>query len=428
MSSRPNKQDYIAKTRYINNLPPPPLNPKFIKYHTTDKITPEQEASQILSSAFRKDNFIGLIKNIDVENGMNLNLINNRGVLDNHDYLSISRQTDRVELHPNDRVLLRNAGIDNISKTEPEVSFLRRTEYFGQRSMPQKAIDLKSNDTSANDNFDSETQLKAVEATFEAARKSLTDLNSLKHPSKKHLKAVNTWQLLPGTSMFDAKFLVVKFNGSASLSRDLKLAKSQDDFDSELHTKLLETSLFKPITSADGEWMSLYQQKITESTEIDKLHQSLNSPEPEKPNVDDDNQHYNFKFYKNYDMNFQKFPDLYEELAIQFVNDNQSKKRKIGYYYPITGKIDLRKYRKASNTQINKFVNESTYDAVDFTLREPTTAELRKMDAIRSDYDPMEYEGEEELEPDTAETNETKQDDKLNVENIPSASNDNVVN
>ncbi|KAF8003601.1 hypothetical protein HF325_001049 [Metschnikowia pulcherrima] len=37
-------------------------------------------------------------------------------------------------------------------------------------------------------------------------------------------------------------------------------------------------------------------------------------------------------------------------------------------------------------------------DYIDFKLREPNTNELRKMDNVRSEYDPMEYEGEDEDE------------------------------
>ena len=75
------KQDYIAKVRYTNNLPPPPLNPKFIAYNTTDPISTKQEGEYLMASLFRKENFQNLMERIDDQLGLNLNLINNHGFL-----------------------------------------------------------------------------------------------------------------------------------------------------------------------------------------------------------------------------------------------------------------------------------------------------------------------------------------------------------
>lgn len=393
MSKKPVRQDYISKVRYLNNLPPPPLNPKFIKYHTTEKISNEEESNQIISSLFRKENFKNLIENIDEDFGMELNLINNPGVLDNDDFKSISRK--ELELHPSDQFLLRDAGIGKISKSRPEVSFLRRTEYIAERTVP-KATSTNNNVKKVEEKFDSESQLKVVEETFESSQKSLKDLGSLKHPSKRGLKAVSTWQLLPDTSNMDSKYLNLKFLGSASFNRDLTSLKNSqgEEYDEPLQNKILETSIFKPITSADGEWMSLYQQKPND--EVNKLHEQLNAP-----TVPDDSE-FKFKFVKNYDMKFQKFDDSYKELAIKFISNDQ-KKRKIGYYYPINGKIDLKTYRTSTNSHINKFVDESTFTNINFNLREPSANELRRMDTIRSEFDPMEYEAEEQEEPEEPE-------------------------
>lgn len=397
MSKKPVRQEFVAKVRYINNLPPPPINPKFIKSHTTDELNQEQESDQILSSLFRKDNFKKLIENIDEENGMSLNLINNLGVLNNQDYSTIIKKRDEkpIELHPDDRALLRDAGIGKIVRKEPEVSFLRRTEYISEKSISKNTHGSDKLVNKEDEQFDSESQLKAVEKTFDLAQESLKNFQNLRHPTKKHLKPVNAWQLLPDTSMMDSKLLAIKFSGSASFNRELDVLKRQekDKFNENLHKKSLSTALFKPITSNDGEWMSLYQD-LDEN--VDKLYDSLNSQEPNKPNnlVNEESNQFEFKFVRNYDMGFNKYK-TFDELAIKFIPDESSKKRKLAYYYPINGKIDLKKYRTSGNTQINKFVNESTYDMVNYNLREPTTDEMRKMDNIRSEFDPMEYEGEQ---------------------------------
>ncbi|KAK6461169.1 RNA polymerase II-associated [Scheffersomyces coipomensis] len=421
---KPIRQDYIAKIRYTNNLPPPPLNPKFIQYNTTKPKNNKQEGQNLLASLFRKDNFINLIEAIDDELGMNLNLINNRGFLDDDNDSVINNlpnnedKTKPVILHPKDRELLRDAGISTIIKTEPGVSFLRRTEYIAERGS------LKSESSSRQkskepEKLDADAQLKAVEDTFEAARDTLYNLDKLKHPRKKNLKAVSTWQLLPDTSMMDTKFYNVKFIGSASLTRELQTLKQKQGskFNEKLHQNITDTSILKPITSDDGEWISLFQLN-NHNNQHEKLKSHLHSTEREKPInlLDEDDttiENYDFKYVKNYDMHFDRFDedDDRKEISIKFVPDeeeqgnseNKHKRRKLAYYYPLNGKIDLRKYRPVANTEINRFLRESTLDGINFKLREPTTNELEKMDTIRSEFDPVEYGGDDDEEDDEEE-------------------------
>ena len=111
-SLKPIRQDYIAKVRYTNNLPPPPLNPKFIEYNTTDPISTQQEGEYLISSLFRKENFQNLMERIDDQLGLDLNLINNRGFLSEDKMNESVGKLKYNQLHPNDRALLRDAGIE----------------------------------------------------------------------------------------------------------------------------------------------------------------------------------------------------------------------------------------------------------------------------------------------------------------------------
>lgn len=408
-SSKPSRQEYIVKVRYLNNLPPPPLNPKFLAYNTTENVTNKKEAEYLISSLFRKENFSSLMEQVDEELGMNLNLINNPGFFDDNNDSVIYNLYDRTDkskpmtLHSKDRALLRDAGIGKISKSEPGVSFLRRTEYIAERLLPKVGSNPASLGSMAtpvinSDLIDSDSQLKAVEKTFENSQESQTNFTSLKHPTRKHLKAVATWPLLPDTSMSDTKFLSVKFVGSASIHRELELAKRKEGsaYNEKFQRASIESAILKPITSADGEWLLLYQVKDPKkATEInEKLHSTKREQPVNLLDEDEEVEEFKFKHSKNYEMNFQRFNKANEELALKFVPDG--KKRKAAFWYPITGKIDLKKYRALTNSEINRFLKESTVDGINFKLREPNTGELRKMDAIRSEFDPMEYEGEED--------------------------------
>ena len=168
-----------------------------------------------------------------------------------------------------------------------------------------------------------------------------------------------------------------------------------------MRRKLLETAIFKPITTADGEWMSLYQ--IKDSLKVDEVESKLKSTEREKPtNLVDEAQdeesqdQYRFDHLKNYDMHFERYTKPYQELAIKFVPGKDGKKRRLAYYYPMSGKIDLKKHRASTNTEINRFLRENTADIVNFRIKEPSTSELKHMDNLRSRFDPMEYEGDDE--------------------------------
>lgn len=405
--SKPIRQDYIAKVRYRNNLPPPPVNPKLLKYNLTELVSTKTESEQLMLSLFRKENFKSLIGEIDDEFGMNLNLINNTGFLDKGDHDVIFERKTPSSLHPSDRMLLRDAGISKISKSEPGVAFLRRTEYISEKNVSKSSgLDVNKKKLNTNET-DPDSQLKVIENMFEQAQETLNDLTKLKHPKKKLLKAVSTWPLLPDTSMMDSKFLALKFTGSASLSRDLQLLKRQrgSKFDEEYEKTSLRSAIFKPITSEDGEWISMYQYRdYNDKTRAEKLKDRLNSTEPEKPiNLLDEDEEfvdeYKFKFAKNYDMNYHKFPEENTELSVKFIPSKENpKKRTMAYYYPVNGRIELKKHRDSTNTEINKFLKNNTVDVVNFKLREPTTNELKKMDIFRSEYDPMEYEGEEDVE------------------------------
>lgn len=432
LQHKPVRQDYIAKVRYLNTLPPPPLNPKYLHYNTSEPISAKEESEQILSSFFRKQNHVNLIEHIDDEYGLNLNLLNNPGLLNNGDELSIFGFRDKsgvdadtkIELHPRDKALLRDAGIGKISKSEPGVSFLRRTEYISESNagvhggsggsgvsslhVPQSGgsngslgdtIAQKKQDAAQ---YDAAAQLEAVEATFKLAQESLDNFAQLTHPRKRGRKAVGAWPLIPDTSMMDTKFLSVKFTGLASFTKDQEILERQlkGKYNADYERRLLELAIFKPITSADGEWMSLYQLRGSPD-EVQELHARLNSTDREQPvNLldEDDSLEYKFKHMKNYDMNFQRYAKPYEELSIKFVPGETQGKRKLAQYYPVSGKIELKKHRVSQNTEINRFLDESTTDYIKLKLREPNTDEMRMMDNLRSAFDPMEYEGEDDPE------------------------------
>lgn len=414
---KPVRQDYIAKARYINNLPPPPLNPKFLQYNVTEKATASEENEYLLSSLFRKENFNQYIAQVDDEYGMGLNPLQVAGFVDGSNTQAIFANNS-VPLHAKDRALLRDAGIGKINKLEPGVSFLRRTEYIAERltlaKTEEKSPEVVRREKNS-DFVDPDSQLQAVEQSFDDAQKLLTHYTDLHHPRKTKLRAVNAFPLLPDTAQMDTTFLAVKFAGSASVSRELHALKSREKaaYDLDFHADALACAVYKPITSEDGEWVSFYQMR--DKAAVRDLRRRLAATDKEQPanllddeGADADLPTYRFRHHKNYDMLYHPNAKPYEELALRFVPElnsedsdaSSSRKRRAAYYCPISGRVELKKHRASTNTEINRFLDNSTMDVVNYKLREPTTSELRKMDNVRSEYDPMEYEGEEEEEED----------------------------
>lgn len=402
---KPVRQDFLAKVRYINSLPPPPLNPKLLKYNLTDGVDEAKESEYLLSSLFRKENFHNLISQVDEEFGMPLNLLHNRGFLDGSNTKAIF-SNNHTSLHSSDRALLRDAGIGNVNKSEPGVSFLRRTEYIAEKAVHSKGEEAEAAtaSTKKSELLDPDAQLRAVEETFDQAQESLENFAKLRHPRKKHLKAVNAFPLLPDTSTMDTKFLSVKFTGSASFNREIQQLKRQQKaaYDEDLQKLALLSSILKPITSEDGEWVSFYQLK--DKAEATELYGKLNSSSREQPLslLDEEEQDvpsYKFRHFKTYDMVYQGHEKPYDEISVKLpAPEGESKKRRAALYLPITGRVELKKHRASTNSEINKFISDSTADVIEFKLREPNTSELRKMDNARSEYDPMEYEAEEDEE------------------------------
>ncbi|OBA21112.1 hypothetical protein METBIDRAFT_31719 [Metschnikowia bicuspidata var. bicuspidata NRRL YB-4993] len=405
---KPVRQDYIAKVRYINHLPPPPLNPKFLRYNSTQPLSAQAENEALLSSLFRKDNFNAYIAQVDEEYGMGLNPLLAPGFLDAPAAAALAAHTPA--LHPKDRAFLRDAGVGKINKSEPGVSFLRRTEYIAERQSAARPDEKGPANTAADDagdRVDPDSQLRAVEQSFEESQKSLAAYGALRHPRKTKLRAVLVFPLLPDTASMDTTFLAVKFAGSASMARERQAQCSREKarFDEALHADALACAIYKPITSEDGEWVSFYQMKDRQA--VRRLRLRLESTEKEQPanlldGEDAREAAFRFRHHKNYDMLYHPFSKPYEELALRFVSDAPAggepapRKRRAAYYCPISGRVELKKHRASANTEINRFLADSTMDAIDFRLREPNTNELRKMDNARSEYDPMEYEGDDD--------------------------------
>lgn len=123
--------------------------------------------------------------NVDNDLGMPLDLTEIRGVFEQDDESGLLPLENLPELDPRDLVLLKEPQSTG-NKSQPGVAFLRRTEYIssevsgGRKLETLSASQRRLAQKTLEESFqDPESQLRAVEATFEAAN---TDIKTLKHP------------------------------------------------------------------------------------------------------------------------------------------------------------------------------------------------------------------------------------------------------
>lgn len=368
------KQDYIAKIRYNNRLPAPLLPPKLLKYN----VNPEEEAdsSELITSLYTKTSVTPLIK-VNEDLGMPLDLMKIPGMLDHMDTKYLY-DFDGVKLQPEDRMLLRDPGVDKLPKTDiSKVSFLRRTEYISTAITSHHHNQIEESKKRAASEMEDEQELpnapqllEKVENTFDCMT---NDLSKLQHPVKKKLRAVKTWNLLPDTGSMDQNYFLLKMIGSGLLEKK------------EKETLSLSTAIFRPVELEEDEWISMYTTEPKDSEILGKeVEKNL-----EDNLQDDENADKVYKFRRLRDFALKQVPPQghsgsFGELSL-VLNDEKG----IAYYKPLRSRIELR--RRRVNDVIKPLVREHNLDQINVTLRNPTTQEAKVRDKLRMQFDPIDF-------------------------------------
>lgn len=368
---------YVAKVRYSNNLPPPACPAKILKDEENE--TKEEHLNTLVSSFFRKENFKNLIR-LNDDLGMPLNLIS---LPEKETVNGLKNNGMNLPLHPSDQLILADPS-KTIKTKSDTVSFLRRTQYISSDIQnSQKANNVSRIQVKKDDGLDPKTQLKTIEDMFEAPA---VDLSSIRHPTKKHLKAKKVWNFLPDTSMLDQSYYDVKFMSSASISKNKD--KSKDSIKSMTDPRLL-TSLFREIELnkstklvsfylTDNANAEIVKQKIDDETEnapIDDNELEEILKDPSNSSV--------YKKQRDYDGTVKPIDPL-RQLVITF-----DEKTNNAYYVPVSGKLELKKCR--IDPYLVPKIKELTYNQINMYIREPTNSEIENRDISRSTYDPMEF-------------------------------------
>ncbi|KAK3368042.1 RNA polymerase II-associated [Podospora didyma] len=248
-------QDYIARIRYSNALPPPPNPPKLLDIPNTGLASGQYTTPGFATRLAREQ---PLNIEADAELGMPLDLVGMPGVFDG-DESSIQAPAQAPPIHPHDRMLLRPlATLGKPKITDASVSFLRRTEYISSvAAKPRPADNVFLKPSTANAALKRPEKRKAspepdkgtpawikrrIDKSFDVAAANLKDLTRVKHPSKRNLKCVDAFPLLPDLEAFpdSGAYVTVKFSTNPVAP-------------SEVYDTRLMSGIFKPIERSAAE-------------------------------------------------------------------------------------------------------------------------------------------------------------------------------
>ncbi|KAF2006987.1 Paf1-domain-containing protein [Amniculicola lignicola CBS 123094] len=175
------QQDYIAKIRFNNQLPPPPCPPKLLNIPNTGLTSGTYTSASYASRLAREQN---LNIEADAELGMPIDLVGIPGVFDG-DESAIQALENPPPLHPADRALMRPPNalgkpVSNVSG----VSFLRKTEYTTSHTANSNRFEA-STSTNTMKIVDARRRQTAAEADAANTMKHIVKGFDLAYPADK---------------------------------------------------------------------------------------------------------------------------------------------------------------------------------------------------------------------------------------------------
>lgn len=403
--NRPIHQDFIARIRYSNALPPPPIPPKLLDIPNTGLASGQYTAPGFASRLAREQ---PLNIEADAELGMPLDLVGMPGIFDG-DESSIQAPAQAPQPHPHDKPLLRSLQQLGKPKTDNNsVSFLRRTEYISSsaskshgggplRSMNTNPARRPVKRKSPEPDKDSPAYVKRkIDQSFSITEQNLKDRSRIRHPSKRNLKLVDSMPLLPDLEAFpdSGAYVTIKF-----LTNPVGKGTKYD-------SRLLN-GVFRPIERTEAEELAIqaardaYERDPQNNPKpADNIHYDyyLNDTEAngkkfrqrfdvDNPNRDDRDLyshkhdaggHFQFNRLRAYETaqesELNHFTKYEEELIIAFNEESTPLHQKAAYYYPVMQRSQIRPQR---NKNIARKIgitdeDEQIIDQLDITVDEAT--------------------------------------------------------
>ncbi|KAK6822629.1 hypothetical protein PG990_015077 [Apiospora arundinis] len=416
---RPVHQDFIARIRFSNALPPPPHPPKLLDIPNTGLASGHYTAPSFAGRLAREQ---PLNIEADAELGMPLDLVGMPGIFDG-DESSIQAPSQVPQPHPHDKPLLRSIAQLGKPKTgDGAVSFLRRTEYIAasgkshQGGGALRPVNPALNKRvpkrkSPEPDRDSPAYVKRkIDQGFATAEANLKDRSRVRHPSKRNLKLVDAYPLLPDPEAFpdSGAYVTIKFlNNPVS--------------DSSTYDKRLLHGLFQPLDKSEAEEANY--QAMLEAHEMDpannpKPENTMNYAfflpdtssnatkfgqrfDPDSPKCDDDSLYpskndegkpvFPFQRVRAYETTQEtelNHTTKYDkELLLAFNNEETSLHQKAAYFYPVMQRSTIRPQRMKNIARVQAGLadeNEQIIDELHVTVDAPTEQIMDQIESFKT--------------------------------------------
>ncbi|KAI1096384.1 RNA polymerase II-associated [Rostrohypoxylon terebratum] len=424
-------QDFIARIRFSNALPPPPFPPKLLDVPNTGLASNRYTAIEFASRLAREQ---PLNIEADAELGMPIDLVGLPGVFDG-DESAIQAPAQPPAIHPRDRALLRPPGsLGQPKGHETNVSFLRRTEYISsvsaKRTTSSALLNNRPNSKrplkrpSPDKDADSPAQIKRkIDQGFAVAAANLKDKSRVKHPSNRNAKLVDVFPLVPDLDAFpdSGAYVTFKFTHNPLPS-------------TQKYDKRLLSGILKPISKSEADEQAFnlaMQAHERDPQRVPKpqnlmdydffLNDSANTSERfrqkfdiENPDHDDDSLYthksggkpaFFFPRVRTYEtaqeleLNNQTKYD--EEVVLAF-NDDETMDQKAAFYYPVMQRSVIKPQRAKKIARTIGLVpagvdlDERNVDQLDIVVEDPSDDIRTWMNLYRDHpYGKEEEEGEQ---------------------------------
>ncbi|KAI9845027.1 MAG: hypothetical protein M1838_001931 [Thelocarpon superellum] len=443
-------QDYIARVRYANGLPPPDMPPKLLQV-PGEGLSSGQYTSPSFASRLAREQPLNI--EADAELGMPLDLVGMPGIFDG-DESSIQAPDQPPAPHPRDKPLLRPlSSLGKPTSMSSGVSFLRRTEYISAESgrtrfdssasnKPSKAmLEAQKRRERNAEREDPVNIVRAVEKSFDVANpdSAYTGPDTSKrfrghpvtqaerdawahpkHPTKDDVLPDGIYPILPDLSAFpdSGGYIVVTYTANP-----LKSGVIQTDTRAQV-------ALLRPKEPQRAEVMAAYQAQISAHqadpskpepgpppfdydlylpkdphfVEAIKKKYNIRDPQRDDPNLfthankETGEKNFRYDFQRTYETaSGVQHKDRYQEVALtlydpstESTTDGGAKKQKGAYYYPVLQKLNLRPRRQLNLSLMGSQPAAADMDKVDFldiVPRDPDQAELERREGFKKQYD-----------------------------------------
>ncbi|PPQ90767.1 hypothetical protein CVT25_010156 [Psilocybe cyanescens] len=346
-SKKSSKLDLLVRVRYSNPLPAPPCPPKLLNIPTN----PMRYARPEFLNALANETPLPMI--VDAECGMPLDLGKWECLWEeNGDDSSLNPDIhDLPKLDPKDVFLLADpssatgAYPPNASTPNPDrltygtpianVPWLRKTEYISRENMQRSGIQETKHVVSEPIDISRNAQLRDIEASFAACNDDFS-LESLQHPNKPGVTAVESYSILPDADIWANQYDLFRFS------------ERPGDRAVDIEDPRLDCAILRPMKTEHDSFLAFYLTEDDESALAFKETRFGQAPYE----VPENEEETAFHFVRDYETVKveQEVPN--EFLLVLYDGDdplesdnNQPRKEKGAYYKNIERKMLLKKKR-----------------------------------------------------------------------------------